>query len=225
MLLVCDCSQFSLKYHTYKVFPLQKRNEVAGPRVKRPKKDYNSEEDEDNLQVTNSTIDNKVTSDKPCIQEDMEHSNTISVLEEAVEVKNKVHTSKNFDKKEFIKAKFLVEMPTDFYEFWEFCKKINTNNPSLALKDIDLLLVGPYDVLADKFCDVEEKTDEDYLIHWRYYHDPPEFQTVLKGDDKTGFHIGYFRDEPQEQPVLMANNSAAKNGIINEMGDNIFAAA
>lgn len=31
------------------------------------------------------------------------------------------------------------------------------------------------------------------MLHWRYYYDPPEFLTVIKGDDEKQFHIGYFR--------------------------------
>jgi len=32
-----------------------------------------------------------------------------------------------------------------------------------------------------------------YLLHYRYYYDPPEFMTVLRGDDKSLFHMGYYR--------------------------------
>jgi len=32
-----------------------------------------------------------------------------------------------------------------------------------------------------------------YLRHWRYYYDPPEFLTVIRGNDKKQFHIGYYR--------------------------------
>jgi len=33
------------------------------------------------------------------------------------------------DLKENIKSKFLVEMPEDFYQFWEFCSNINPEDP------------------------------------------------------------------------------------------------
>lgn len=49
---------------------------------------------------------------------------------------------------DFIKENFLVEMPSDFFQFWRFCKKISSTNPQDALKDIGLTLVGPFDVLA-----------------------------------------------------------------------------
>ncbi|KAJ8964156.1 hypothetical protein NQ314_005088 [Rhamnusium bicolor] len=125
--------------------------------------------------------------------------------------------------KEFIKQKFLVDMPEDFYQFWNFCKKLKPNNPLEGLKDIGLILVGPFDVLAGKFEKIK-KSDDAYLIHWRYYRDPPEFQTVLKGDDKTGYHIGYFRDTPEDPPVFLASNCAKKDGILQQMGENIFSA-
>lgn len=138
--------------------------------------------------------------------------------------KSEKRALESFDKKEFIKEKFLVEMPEDFFTFWEFCKTLNPKDPQNAFADVDLLLVGPFDVLAEKFNGVEEKNPEEYLIHWRYYYDPPEFQTVLKGDDKRGYHIGYFRDSPDEKPAFLASNNADVDGVINVMGDNIFAA-
>lgn len=125
--------------------------------------------------------------------------------------------------KQFIKEKFLVGMPEDFYQFWEYCKKIKPTNPLNALQDIGLKLVGPFDVVAGRFDNIN-KSNEEYLLHWRYYHDPPEFQTVLKGDDKTGYHIGYFRDCPDEPPIFLANSSVKRDGVLHQMGPNIFAA-
>lgn len=141
-------------------------------------------------------------------------------------IKQKDHTpdAGNFDVKKFIKEKFLVDMPEDFYLFWEFCKEQNPKCPSDAFKAVGLVLVGPYDALANKFCGLEEKDSEQYLLHWRYYYDLPEIQTVAKGNDNTGYHIGYFRDSPDELPTFLASNSADKNGVFELMGDNVFAA-
>lgn len=61
-------------------------------------------------------------------------------------------------------------------------------------------------------------------LHWRFYYDPPEFQTIIIGDNKTQYHMGYFRDSPDELPVYVGTNEAKKNCIINQNGDNVFAA-
>ena len=61
-----------------------------------------------------------------------------------------------------------------------------------ALKELNVYLVGPYDILSGK----KFKTTEDsgsLCLHYRYFCDPPEFVTVLKGDDSVGLHIGYYR--------------------------------
>lgn len=67
-----------------------------------------------------------------------------------------------------------------------FCTKLLD-----ALKDINLELVGPYDVLMDRKFKTRDE-NEGLCLHYRYFYDPPEFVTVLKGDDSLGFHIGYY---------------------------------
>lgn len=124
----------------------------------------------------------------------------------------------------FIKKKFLVSMPEDFWAFWDFCRDLHNDVPQEALKSVGLTLVGPFDVLGSKFAGATENDSVDYLLHWRYYYDPPEFQTVLKGDDSTGFHIGYFRDDPKEVSSFVGSNCAVRDGIIETVGDNLFAA-
>ncbi|XP_072761528.1 histone PARylation factor 1 [Anoplolepis gracilipes] len=120
---------------------------------------------------------------------------------------------------------FLVEMPRDFFQFYEFCKSISKDNPLLALKSVCLKLVGPYDVLDGKIKSSESATDkEKYLIHWRYYYDPPEFQTIIKCDDKEGLHFGYWRDSAMEKPVFVAKNRANINCIFESVAENIFGA-
>lgn len=49
---------------------------------------------------------------------------------------------------EIIKKLFLVEMPEDFYTFFEFCEMLNGKNPKEALRPYGLRLVGPFDVLT-----------------------------------------------------------------------------
>lgn len=75
---------------------------------------------------------------------------------------------------------FLVEMPKDFFQFYDFCKSISKDNPLSACKSIGLKLVGPYDVLSGKIKSSEnENNKEKYLVHWRYYYDPLEFQVCI----------------------------------------------
>lgn len=123
--------------------------------------------------------------------------------------------------KDVIRDKFLINMPIDFFDFWNFCKDLNASNPLNALQDIDLVLVGPYDVLFGKFENVN-LTNEDYLKHWRYFYDPPELVTVL-ANEKTGYHIGYFRDEPYSNEHIVASNNG-KDCILTSLGDNIYTA-
>ena len=80
--------------------------------------------------------------------------------------------------------------------FTQYAKCYQLLNFSDALQKLGLELVGPYDILAGHHKDVDTNRHgkrPNYLLHWRYYYDPPEFQTVIKGDDQTQFHIGYFR--------------------------------
>ncbi len=61
-------------------------------------------------------------------------------------------------------------------------------------RSLGLQLVGPFDILAGKSVKKNSKGKKPcYLRHWRYYYDPPEFMTVVKGNDDTQFHMGYFR--------------------------------
>ncbi|GJQ70576.1 hypothetical protein Trydic_g22975 [Trypoxylus dichotomus] len=114
----------------------------------------------------------------------------------------------NVDERDFIKRKFLVDMPPDFYSFWNFSKNLNSSSPLMALKDVGLILVGPFEVLAGKFNNTIEKDPEEYVLHWRYFYDPPEFQTVIRRNDNSGYHLGYFRDSPEEMPIFLAYNVA-----------------
>ena len=60
------------------------------------------------------------SSSDPCQPKSQEGSIDAAELEE-----DKVCT----DMREKVKRKFLVSMPDDFYEFWEFCKSIDPSHP------------------------------------------------------------------------------------------------
>lgn len=83
---------------------------------------------------------------------------------------------------QFIYSKFLVKMPSDFYEFWSFCEA-NTQahlKPENRFSKLGFSIVGPFDVLAKKFHDIEPFEPGEYLRHWRFYYDTPEFQVSKK---------------------------------------------
>ncbi|XP_045125839.1 histone PARylation factor 1-like isoform X4 [Portunus trituberculatus] len=121
-----------------------------------------------------------------------------------------------------VEQKFLLEMPSDFFDFWECCTNINKEKPEEALLKAGLTLVGPYDVLTGKLKKIKERKVSHYVCHWRYYYDPPEFMTVIAGD-KDEFHIGYYRDDPFHLPCFVASMSTVKQGQIIPLGENIFA--
>lgn len=93
---------------------------------------------------------------------------------------------------EFIKSKFLTDMPADFFALWEFCKSMakDAQSPENVFKKFGLQLVGPYDVLAGKFNNAEMFEPGDYLRHWRFFYDTPEFQ-VRKNEIKIVFQTQF----------------------------------
>ncbi|TMW53801.1 hypothetical protein DOY81_001086 [Sarcophaga bullata] len=130
---------------------------------------------------------------------------------------------------EFLRHKFLVEMPPDFYAFWKFVEQLQ---PTLKGEDLlaymekqfQLQMVGPFEFLAGKFDKAKIHEPGDYLRHWRFYYDPPEFQTVFvrKG---SGVHYGYWRDDPHDkETLLVARNDALKNYEFEFVGGSVFEA-
>lgn len=95
---------------------------------------------------------------------------------------NVVENISTFNAEKIIMDLFLVEMPIDFFQFYDFCKSISKDNPLLACKSVSLKLVGPYNVLDGKIESSDVSDKEKYLRHWRYYYDPPEFQVCRMND-------------------------------------------
>lgn len=62
-----------------------------------------------------------------------------------------------------------------------------------ALVDtLDLKLVGPFEILAGAH-KAAQNSKPNFHLHWRFFYDPPEFQTILLGSQATQHHIGYYR--------------------------------
>ncbi|GAB0088912.1 Histone PARylation factor 1-like [Sergentomyia squamirostris] len=127
------------------------------------------------------------------------------------------------DPKLFFKYKFCVEMPEDFFSFWEFCKSLTKDGgkPECAFENVGLRLVGPFDFMAGKFHDAKLQEPGEYFRHWRFYYDPPEFQTVFVKKN-TGIHYGYWRDTPFAEQCFLARNDASKGCQFSIIDTNIF---
>lgn len=155
--------------------------------------------------------------------------NYMEILEKRIRLSVQQEYDNLCETNEFIRHKFLVEMPPDFYEFWKFVGTLKTDpsKPKTAgLEHLDkvfqLQLVGPFEFLAGKFHGAKMGEPGDYLRHWRFYYDPPEFQTVFVRRG-TGIHYGYWRDVPQDKEnLLIARNDSAKGCEFEFVAGNIF---
>ncbi|XP_039490616.1 histone PARylation factor 1-like [Drosophila santomea] len=155
--------------------------------------------------------------------------NYMEILEKRIRLSVQKEYDNLCESNEFIRHKFLVEMPPDFYEFWKFVVSLKTDpvNPKVAgLQHLDnvfqLQLVGPFEFLAGKFHGAQLGEPGDYLRHWRFYYDPPEFQTIFVRRG-TGIHYGYWRDVPQDKEnLLIARNDSAKGCEFQFVAGNAF---
>ncbi|KAL1117779.1 hypothetical protein AAG570_004094 [Ranatra chinensis] len=135
------------------------------------------------------------------------------------EFKEEFNTSNlNDDVRSWLKKIYSFEMPEDFYSFFEFTKSLTK---SCELPVLGLHLVGPYDLLMGH---ILRCTKAEAHMHYRYYYDPPEFQTILKVDSPPQLHFGYFRDDPNEMPAFVGSNDSEKDCTIKIVAGNIFGA-
>lgn len=77
-----------------------------------------------------------------------------------------------------IRTQFLLEVPKDVLLFWDYCKNHCQGrecDPVHTFDKLGMRLVGPFDVLAGYFDKTDTYDIGDYLRHWRFYYDPPEF--------------------------------------------------
>ncbi|XP_012279932.1 histone PARylation factor 1 [Orussus abietinus] len=125
---------------------------------------------------------------------------------------------------QFILEIFSVEMPEDFYKLYDLCSVMSPKKPLTAFNMIGITLVGPYDVLSGKIDKSTACDKEKFFRHWRYYYDPPEFQTIMQVSGKDGLHFGYWRDEPTGNPVFVAKNNGHVDCKFTPVAENIFGA-
>jgi hypothetical protein len=121
-------------------------------------------------------------------------------------------------------AKFLVPFPEELRLFFECMRELNPADPRAALLTATgLQLVGPFDVLAGAASALA--SDEEFLCHWRFFYDAPEFVTLLADATDPAHaapHFGYFRDHPTDTPAFVAE---ARGPTLLPCADNLFAAA
>jgi len=212
--------------------PLKKRKSKESPKISDyfgdKKTSSNSGEEEDGPKNKKAKVDESEVKE-PSKKADKESNSPVSSLDvddEEDGCEDSVASPE--DVKENIKSKFLMEMPEDFYLFWDFCKNIDATNPRDALmKTLNLRLVGPFDIIAGCHKTIKRSKKPNFLLHYRYFYDPPEFQTVIIAPGDQGmFHLGYYRDDPKEPPVFVGSNAPGKSpkDKIYPCGGNLFAA-
>ncbi len=120
-----------------------------------------------------------------------------------------------------LRALYGFDFPDDLFRFWEFANRLKPLDPLRALSGaLRTTLVGPFEVLSGRF---DLRTPRlSPLLHWRYYLDPPEFFTVLAGED--GRHWGYFLDDPATGDGCVMDYYADEAFYMDQDGDTLFEA-
>lgn len=179
------------------------------------------------LRTESSSTNSKTENDRPNISPAMKDLDFISdIFDREIRYSQRAEYKTLLESpKDFIRYKFLVQMPEDFFNFWEFCKSICKENvrPETVFEKFGLSLVGPFDVLAGRFDEAPMYEPGDFLRHWRFYFDPPEFQTILV-KKSSGIHYGYWRDDSTTDDCFVARNDNNKGCEVNLIGKNIFSA-
>ncbi len=113
------------------------------------------------------------------------------------------------------------DFPADLFRFWDFANRLRPLEPLLALSELGITLVGPFEVLAGRFDG--RKTRLSQCLHWRYHDDPPEFFTTLYGG--TGLHWGFYLDDPATADGCVASYYAGESLEISPDGNDLFESA
>lgn len=77
----------------------------------------------------NTIVDTESSSAENRIKQNSEHSDESHASPES----NHARENTDTDIKKVIKNLFLVDMPEDFYSFWEFCKSLHPKDPTSEL--------------------------------------------------------------------------------------------
>ncbi|XP_026747440.1 histone PARylation factor 1 [Trichoplusia ni] len=216
------CYQKNPEHHkNFKHPPLNKRKDNRNKRRFSP---YTR----DSPRVSPNPSSKDESSEKTAGSDESNNKNETSVSEDSVQSDQLVPDLPKditfYDKetdRDVLKELFLVEMPEDFFKFYE-CVSDGGKSFEDALASVNLVPIGPYELIIGKLPKLEDK--ELYLAHWRFFYDPPEYQAVLKKSKTSEYHIGYFRDDPDQTPVFVASNDSKKDCRLAPMAENIFGA-
>lgn len=147
------------------------------PYNKNKKPLVNESKEEDLVTIQNNSDTTAET--KGDAKQDLKVSETdsekiISKQKDSISILSKA-TAQFYDRTEdnkLYKELFLVEMPPDFFQFFKYLSGEEALEQILA--SVNLELIGPYDLLMGKLPILDDT--ELYLIHWRFFYNPPEFQ-------------------------------------------------
>lgn len=180
-----NCYQRNPQHHSNFKHPpknSKRKNDNYGPNKKRYKPTTSPRK---NVQDTHKDLDHKDISE-------IDKHNTRSNEDEASTSKTDVDKGScddntvikfpetllyhDMDDHSLFKELFLVEMPNDFFQFYKCLKELESFEK--VLSSVNLELIGPYDLLLGKLPILDDK--ELYLVHWRFFFDPPEFQVSIE---------------------------------------------
>lgn len=118
-----------------------------------------------------------------------------------------------------IQRGFHLRFPDEYFWFYEFCCSVHPNDPLRALeKATDFRLVGPFELLRTGAPSPTEPGE--FALCYRYFHDPPEFVTLLKGPDH--LHVGCWRDSPNEFPSAIILSNPTERGQLELIAPDLF---
>ena len=147
-------------------------NKAISPVKKRQLSDDSDIEESKKLklhEISDDSQDEPNTEDeKDSTQETEDEKQEEKVTASMEESFNDILPSSPTNIRDNIKSKFLVSMPEDFYNFYDFCKSLNNSNPIQALNSVGLKLCGPYDVLAGNIPAAAPMSAKLFLTHGRY---------------------------------------------------------
>lgn len=114
---------------------------------------------------------NDVASDNKPEQSDEQETEDQAVIE----LPEKITFYDKSTDNNLLKELFLVEMPEDFFKFFECISECGKSFED-TLSSVNLMAIGPFELLMGKLPKLDNK--ELYLVHWRFFYDPPEFQVT-----------------------------------------------